>query len=714
MSSLSIDPGRDDVVRVARLLADRLPAPLRPLAAVAYNYWWTWQTDGPAVFAAIDSARWQRCGHNPVRLLREAPVGILRAAAADSSLVAAVERLALGLEAELARPPRTGPIPADHPVAFLCAEFAIHASLPIYSGGLGVLAGDLLKQASDVALPMIGVGLLYRTGYFHQRLDTSGFQHEYWTEPDPEGLPCVLVTAPDDQPVRVTVPIQDEDVAVQVWRVDVGRVPLYLLDSDLDENSEVGRWVTSRLYEGNREVRLAQYAVLGVGAPRVLRTLGVEPSVYHLNEGHPALAAVELVGQRLEEGVDSEEAWRRVRSSLVFSTHTPVAAGNETYARSEFERILGRVTDLTGDRERVLAMGRTEPSDTGAALGLSALALRASRSVNGVSRRHGQVARAMWQGCWPGRAVDDVPITHVTNGVHTPTWVRHPLRELLDERLGAGWLERADDPRTWEPIGDIPDEELWRRRNDGRRRLIHHVRVRATRDRLRGGEDIGYAQAAQHGLDPEVLTIGFARRVAAYKRIHLLGMDPERAMRLLNGDRPVQLLLAGKAHPQDDGAKRAVQELFHLKGAPGVAGRVVFLEDYDLDLAGELVAGCDLWMNLPRPPLEASGTSGMKAALNGVLNLSVLDGWWAEMYDGTNGWAIDGNIDADVDAQDRAHAMAVCDLLEHEVIPAFYDRDERGVPHRWVAMAKRSMQTLGSQVAALRMLGAYVESIYAM
>jgi starch phosphorylase len=323
--------------------------------------------------------------------------------------------------------------------------------LPIYSGGLGVLAGDLLKQASDVALPMIGVGLLYRTGYFHQRLDTSGFQHEYWTEPDPESLPCVLVTAPDDQPVRVTVPIQDEDVAVQVWRVDVGRVPLYLLDSDLDENSEVGRWVTSRLYEGNREVRLAQYAVLGVGAPRVLRTLGVEPSVYHLNEGHPALAAVELVGQRLEEGVDSEEAWRRVRSLLVFSTHTPVAAGNETYARSEFERILGRVTDLTGDRERVLAMGRTEPSDTGAALGLSALALRASRSVNGVSRRHGQVARAMWQGCWPGRAVDDVPITHVTNGVHTPTWVRHPLRELLDERLGAGWLERADDPRTWEP-----------------------------------------------------------------------------------------------------------------------------------------------------------------------------------------------------------------------------------------------------------------------
>jgi starch phosphorylase len=714
MSSLSPGAGRDDMLRAARLLADQLPDPLRPLAAVAYNYWWTWQADGPAVFAAIDAARWERCGHNPVRLLREAPVATLHAAAADPNLVAGVERLAHGLEADLARPPRTGAIPADHPVAFLCAEFGIHASLPIYSGGLGVLAGDFLKQASDVALPMIGVGLLYRSGYFHQRLDTSGFQHEYWTEPDPEGLPCVPVTTPDDSPLRVTVPIHDEDVAAQVWRVDVGRVPLYLLDCNLDENSEVGRWVTSRLYEGNREVRLAQYAVLGVGGARVLRTLGVQPSVYHLNEGHPALAALELVSQQLEEGVESEEAWRRVRSSLVFTTHTPVAAGNETYARSELERILGRVIDLTGDREGVLAMGRTEQSDSGAPSGLSSLAVRASRSVNGVSRRHGQVARAMWQACWPDRAVDDVPITHVTNGVHAPTWVRRRLREVLDEHLGPGWLERADDPTTWAPVGDIPDEDVWGVRNDARRRLVDHVRARATRDRLRRGEDIGYAEAAQHGLDPDVLTIGFARRVATYKRIHLLGMDTERAMRLLNGDRPVQLLLAGKAHPQDDGAKRAVQELFHLKAAPGVAGRVVFLEDYDLALAGELVAGCDLWVNLPRPPFEASGTSGMKAALNAVLNLSVLDGWWAEMYDRTNGWAIDGDIDSDVEAQDRAHAKALYDLLEHDVIPAFYDRDERGVPRRWVAKAKRALQTLGPQVAALRMLRTYVDNIYAM
>ncbi len=712
MSAVPIDAGRGDVLHAVRLLAEGLPDPLRPLATVAYNYWWAWQSGGPDVFASIDPSRWERCGHNPVRLLREASAATLRAAAADADLVARAQRLARGLDHELARAPRTGPIAADHPVAYLCAEFGVHASLPVYSGGLGVLAGDLLKQASDVAVPMLGVGLLYRTGYFHQRLDTSGYQHEYWTELDVEGLPCAHVTAPGGDPLQVTVPIQDEDVIVEVWRVDVGRVPLYLLDTAAEENSEVGRWVTSRLYEGNREIRLAQYAVLGVGGPRVLRALGVEPSVYHLNEGHPALAAVELAKQQVDRGVEADAAWNEVRSSLVFTTHTPIAVGNETYSGAELVRMLGRITDLAGDRERVLAMGRTELYDTGAPSGLSTLAVRASRAVNGVSRRHGEVARAMWQGCWPDRAVDDVPITHVTNGVHVPTWLDHPLRELLDHHLGAGWLERADDPATWAPISDVPDDDLWGARNHARRRLIDHVRVRATRDRLRRGEDIGYAEAARHGLDPDVLTIGFARRVASYKRIHLLGSDPERAIRLLAGDRPVQLLLAGKAHPQDEGAKRAVQDLFRLKGAPGVAGRVVFLEDYDLDLAGRLVAGCDLWVNLPRPPLEASGTSGMKAALNGVLNLSVLDGWWAEMYDGSNGWAIGGDVNPDGDAQDWAHAKAFYDLLEQEVIPAFYNHNKRGVPHGWVAMVKRSLRTLGPQVAALRMLRTYVESVY--
>jgi starch phosphorylase len=647
-----------------------------------------------------------------VRLLRDAPVATLRAAAADPSLVARVDRLAAGLRAVKDAAQPDGPSSVDHPTAFLCAEFAVHESLPIYSGGLGVLAGDLLKQASDIGVPMIGVGLLYRTGYFHQRLDTSGMQHEYWRELDPEDLPGALVTDADGMPVTVTVPINGQEVAVQVWRVDVGRVPLLLLDTDLEENDAIGRWVTSRLYEGNREVRLAQYAVLGVAGPKVLRRLGIRPARYHLNEGHAALAAVELVREQRAHGIGADEAWERVRSQLVFTTHTPVAAGNETYGRTEILHVLGGIIGSTGEQERVLAMGRDDPGDAQAPSGLSTLAVRASASVNGVSRRHGEVARAMWQHCWPGRTVEDVPVTHVTNGVHVATWMHEPMRRLLDEHLGAGWLERADDPATWSPLDHVPDDELWATRDEARRQLIEMARVQATRDRLRRGEDVGYA-AATVTLDPDALTIGFARRVASYKRLHLLGMEPQRTGPLLDGDRPVQLIIAGKAHPHDELAKRTVQGLFQRKGDPGVAGRVVFLEDYDLTMARYLVAGCDVWVNLPRPPMEASGTSGMKAALNGGLNLSVLDGWWAEMYDGSNGWAIDGTVVPDEAEQDRVDANAFLDILEREAIAAFYERDDRGVPARWVAMVKRSLQTIAPQVTAERMLRDYVARIYA-
>ena len=381
--------------------------------------------------------------------------------------------------------------------------------------------------------------------------------------------------------------------------------------------------------------------------------------MYHLNEGHPALATVELASRRISEGVPPDQAWEQVRRSVVFTTHTPVAAGNETYSAAELLPVLGRVADLAGDRDSFLAMSRTDVANPDAPSGLSTLALRTSRSMNAVSRRHAEVAREMWQPAWPGRAVDEVPITHVTNGVHVPTWLSGPLRELLDIHLGAGWMHTAAEPRTWAPVSDIADEDLSGRAHRGTapagraRGATSHARP------PRRGEGIAYAEAARHGFHPDVLTIGFARGIASYKRIHLLGADPGRALALLAGDRPVQLLLAGKAHPQDDEAKRTVQDLFQLKGAPEVGGRVVFLEDYDLALAGQLVAGCDLWVNLPRPPLEASGTSGMKAALCGALNLSVLDGWWAELFDGANGWAIDGDVDWDHDAQDRRHAQAL-------------------------------------------------------
>jgi glycogen phosphorylase len=706
-------PGDHDIDRAVADLAAGLPEPLRPLARVAYNYRWSWSAAGAATFAAIDPERWARTGCNPRRLLTETHRSMLDRAAEDAGFLGRVSRLASELTADRARPWRVGAVSPEHPVAFCCAEFGVHGSLPIYSGGLGVLAGDILKEASDLALPMVGVGLMYRTGYFHQRIDVTGFQHEYWLDADPERLPCVQVTGADGRPVTVAVPVDDEEVTAQVWRVDVGRVPLFLLDTELPENSQVGRWVTSRLYESNRAIRLAQYAVLGVGGVRALRALGIEPAVYHLNEGHPALGVFELLARiRAYASIATDDAWRRVREQVVFTTHTPVSAGNETYHRSELLPMLGGIADLFGDRERFLSLGRIEPANPDQPSGVTALALRASRHANAVSRRHGQVARAMWQPLFGSRTVDEVPITHVTNGVHVPTWLHGPMRELLDRHLGEGWLRRADEPATWEPVRDIPATELWAARRAARKHLVDMVARRAVSDRLRRGEPLEYAEAAGSGFDPDRLTIGFARRLATYKRLHLVALLPQRALALIGGEHPVQFVFAGKAHPDDNGAKEVVRQVFSLKRAPSVAGRAAFLEDYDIPLAGHLVAGCDVWVNLPRPPNEASGTSGMKSCLCGGLQLSVLDGWWAEAWDGTNGWAINGDVDEDHQAQDYRDAGAMFDLLEREVVPMFNERDADDVPQRWVGMLRRSLVTNGPRFSATRMVREYADRVY--
>ena len=706
-------PGERDIDRAVAELQEGLPERLRPLARVAYDYRWCWAADGPAVFAAIDPERWVRTGGNPRRLLTETHRATLGRAAGDARFVDRVARLADELAVDRARPWLAGVASPDRPVAFCCAEFGVHGSLPIYSGGLGILAGDILKEASDLALPMVGVGLLYRTGYFHQRIDVSGLQHEYWLDADPDRLPCVRVSDVAGRPLTVEVPINDETVTAQVWRVDVGRVPLYLLDTDVAANSAVGRWVTSRLYESNRAIRLAQYAVLGVGGVRALRALGIDPVVYHVNEGHGALGVFELLARAgAAGGVGYDAAWQRVREQVVFTTHTPVPAGNETYSRDEILPVLGRIADLAGDREQLLAAGRIDPGNAGQPSGMSALALRASRRVNAVSRRHGEVARSMWQPLFPGRALDEVPITHVTNGVHVPTWLRGPMRELLDRYLGEGWLGRADDPATWERVNDIPATELWAARCAARGQLVDMIVQRSTAHRLSRGDPMDYAEAARTGFDPGRLTIGFARRLATYKRLHLLALLPERAFALLGGERPIQFIFAGKAHPADADAKEIVRQLFSLKRAPSVAGRVAFLEDYDMAIAGHLAAGCDVWVNLPRPPLEASGTSGMKSCLNGGLQLSVLDGWWAEAWDGSNGWAINGDVDGDHRAQDYSDANTLFDLLQHEVIPLFHERDADGVPQRWVAMMRRSLQTNGPRFCATRMVREYMQRIY--
>jgi starch phosphorylase len=708
----TINDGSSDVARAIGELADRLPAPLAPLAPLAYNYRWSWLPGAPELFAAIDPERFKLCLQNPVRLLQETSTEALRRAAADSALVERATVLEAAVRADLERP-ADPEFAIDGPVAFLCAEYGVHLSLPVYSGGLGALAGDLLKEASDRGLPMVAVGLMYRKGYFRQRIDAGGWQHEYWIDTDPQRLPAALVTDESGKPATVTVPIYDANVVAQIWRVDVGRVPLFLLDTERPENGPLERWITTRLYVADERTRLSQYILLGVGGVRALRALGIEPAVVHLNEGHAALAPLELAGEALRTGESLEEALRAAKSRTVFTTHTPVPAGNDTYPGDEVQHAIGDLAEeLSTPVSHVIALGRTNPEDAAQPFGVTQAALRLSRAANAVSRRHGDVAREMWHQLWPDRPLDKVPIGYVTNGAHFPTWVGAPMRELLDRHLGPDWLDRAADREMWSAVNQISDTELWEVRERQRTELVSFIRERSTEDRLARSDSLEYVQAAARAFDPDVLTIGFARRVATYKRLGLLMRDPEWTMRLLGGDRPVQVVLAGKAHPRDDEAKRSVQALFGLKHATVIGERVVFLDDYDLDVGARLVRGCDVWLNLPRPPLEASGTSGMKAAINGALQVSVLDGWWAEAYAGDNGWALPGDVDHDHDAQDARDAGALHSVFDDEVLPAFYERDGGGLPVAWLARVRASLRTLGPRFCATRMLAEYASGPY--
>jgi glycogen phosphorylase len=705
--------GAADVERAAAELADRIPEPLAPMARLAYNYRWAWLPGGPELFASVDSERFELCLQNPVRLLQEAPSRALRRAAADERLVSRAAELEAQLREDLARPPGAG-IDPRRPIAFLCAEYGVHVSLPVYSGGLGALAGDLLKEASDRAVPMVAVGLMYRKGYFRQRIDASGWQHEYWIDSDPQRLPAARVTTADESPLEVQIPIYDAEVTAHVWRVDVGRVPLFLLDTDIAHNGPVERWITARLYEADPTLRLAQYVLLGAGGVRALRAMGIDPSVIHLNEGHAALAPLSLAGLLQRNGASSvATALEQARARTVFTTHTPVPAGNDSYPSEQVNEAIARLAgELAVPADELISLGRTRPDDASEPFGVTQAALRMSRAANGVSRRHGEVSRGMWAPLWPDRPTDQVPIGYVTNGVHVPTWIGAPMRELLDRHLGADWMTRAADPRTWAAVDQIPDEELWRTREQQRAEMVEFIRRRSTQDRLLRGDRREYVDAAARAFDDHVLTIGFARRVATYKRLQLLTRDPEWTLRLLGGERPVQVVLAGKAHPRDEEAKHMLQHMFALKSAHAVAQHVVYLDDYDLATAAMLVRGCDVWLNVPRPPLEASGTSGMKSAFNGGLQVSVLDGWWAEAYDGENGWALPGEVLDDAGAQDQRDAALLHAVLDDQVVPAFYERDERGLPPAWLMRMRASLQSLGPRFCATRMLSEYVNGPY--
>ena len=708
-----VNDGNRDVAHAVAELAERLPEPLVPLARLVFNYRWAWMPGATALFDQIDPAIWRRSECNPRYVIEAAPPHRLAELAREEAYVERVCRFAALLDAEVARPAATTHIRAAHPVAYFCSEFALHCSLPLYGGGLGVLAGDLLKAASDLALPMVGVGLLYRQGYFHQRLDPSGWQHEYWVNTNFERLPVVRVTGPDHLPLVVEIAARGRRVRIQIWRVDIGRVPLYLLDTDREDNHPIDRWITARLYVGDRHTRLAQYAVLGIGGVRALAALGVHPVLVHMNEGHAALSAFERLRELIAGGRSLAAALAEVRERSVFTTHTPVAAGNEGYREEEVEPVLADFVDQLGvPRATFYDLGRLTSGDRAEPVNITPLALRTSRAANAVSRRHGEVARAMWQPLWPERAIEHVPIGHVTNGVHTTTWMAAPMQDLLDAHLGADWRGRLADAELWAGIAAIPDAALWRTRSALREALVDYVREHSIRDRLARGEAPDYVEQAARVFDPSVLTIGFARRVATYKRLFLLARFPERALRVLENDAaPIQIVFAGKAHPQDEEAKRALSGIFQMKAAPRVGGKVAYLEDYDLHMALRIVSGVDVWLNLPRPPLEASGTSGMKVTLNGGLNVSVLDGWWAEAHDGENGWAI-ATPDADPQTQDDHDAAALFDLLEREVIPLFYERGDDGVPRRWVSRIKVAMRTLIPRFTAERMLRDYVEDMY--
>ncbi len=700
-----------------------LPETINALERISRNYWWSWSPDGTPTFRDLDQEVWNECEHNPRRLLKETSDYNLARMATDPVYVERVRRLAEGFDAYMSGTARTWAsehareITREHPAAYFCAEFGVHHSLPLYSGGLGILAGDHLKSASDLGLPLVGVGLLYHHGYFRQRLRRDGWQEETYNQIDVDDLPMRLVRGADGEPVYVELRMRGRAVRVQAWRVDVGRVALYLLDTNVGGNDEIDRMITGHLYGGDRETRCVQEMVLGVGGVRLLRQLRIEPHVFHLNEGHSAFLTVELARELTERGVGFTEAASAVRERCVFTTHTPVAAGHDEFLPSLIEKCFGedywRALGLT--HEEFLDLGRVTAGDSEELFGLTPLALRMCRSSNGVSRKHGEVSRELWNKMWPGRKIEEVPITHVTNGVHAPTWVAPLLAALFERHAGSDWTEALRDTEEWSRVvASVSDEELWKVKRLLNRRLITYVRDRLYFARLQQGETKEFAASARTLFDPDALTIGFARRVAAYKRWRLVLSDMERLRRLImNEERPVQFVFAGKAHPQDQGAKLILQQMALWKLDPDIMRRAVFVQDYDQEIARHLVQAVDVWLNVPRRPLEASGTSGEKVGLNGGLNLSILDGWWLEGYDGRNGWAVgDLAVSESVEAMDEHDADSLYKVLENEVVPTFYERDEAGIPRRWLAMMKHAIETLAPAFNSDRMVREYAREIY--
>ncbi len=693
---------------------------IEKLRELGRNLWWAWQPNVISLFRELDPNLWIKVDHNPVEFLREISHDQLLKRAAEMALDSRIDYAFRRLAEYLKDTDSWGSIYAgslrSRPVAYFSAEFGLHESLPIYSGGLGVLAGDHLKSASDLGIPLIGVGLAYAEGYFRQSLDANGWQVETYLNANPELLPVEQVYGEDGKPLLISIDTHAGVLHARVWRVEVGRTTLLLLDSSVPQNSTSDRALTARLYGGDAKVRIRQELLLGIGGVRVLHALGIHPSVLHLNEGHSAFAGLEMIRTEMQAtGVPFGEAVRNVAQMTVFTTHTPVAAGHDRFPAPMVEEHLGKIREAIHlSYDDFMGLGRIFPGDLNEPFCMTVLALKLSRHANGVSALHGVVSRRMWQPLYPNKAEEEVPIGHITNGVHVKTWVAPQMHLLYDRHLGIDWPTHQRDPKTWQKIKDVEDAELWETQQVLKARLIEFVRQRLVAQAERRNEGPAAVERAKTALSLNALTIGFARRFATYKRAGLVLRDVERMAETLNAsDRPIQIIFAGKAHPEDRFGKELIQNIVKLTKLPEFFGRVVFVEDYDMNVARQLVQGVDVWLNNPRRPQEASGTSGEKALLNGALNCSILDGWWAEAYDGTNGFAIGrGETHADVAEQDNRDHAALIDTLVNQIVPLYYDHDLTGLPRGWLARQKNALRSLAWRFNADRMVMDYVTNCY--
>ena len=689
--------------------------------AMARNLWWSWHPEVINLFRDLDPIRWRQLDHNPIALLKEFTPERLESRSAEMVLFSRIHHAYRQLKEYLAdTTPTWGATHAGvlgaMPVAYFSAEFGIHESVPIYSGGLGVLSGDHIKSASGLGVPLVAIGLFYSQGYFKQHLDENGYQQEEYLHTQVENLPMEPAVSLDGKPVMVQIETRHGPLHAKVWLMRVGRVRLYLLDCDVDGNRPEDRELTSRLYGGDERTRIRQELVLGVGGVRALKAMGITPGVYHLNEGHSAFGPLEVIRERMQDdGLGFDNALREVAQNTVFTTHTPVPAGHDRFTAEAIEEHVGPLRDALGiTYDQLMGLGRVEPQNEQELFTMTVLGLKLSRRANAVSSLHGHVSRRMWAHLWPWRVEEEIPIGHITNGVHVPSWLAWQMQQLYDRNFAAGWVPRMGEPEVWQEIHNVDPGELWETHSALKNLLIGFARRRVGRQCRRRGESEEAVEAARNVLSPNVLTIGFARRFATYKRANLIFSQLDRLNDMLNNAHcPVQIIVAGKAHPKDEPGKELIRNVANTRLDSRFHNRVVFIEDYDINVGRHLVQGVDVWLNNPRRPLEASGTSGEKVVLNGGLNMSILDGWWAEAYNGQNGFAIGkGTQHVNDSISDARDAESLYRVLEHDVIPVYYDRDIDGLPLRWIKLMMNSISTLAWRFSAHRMVMDYTRTAY--